>query len=143
MVKDFQLVSSVEIVQDDVLIDLHNCYGFSGLHLNLNEAMIGFLPDPIWGKGQRAVLISFSEVRYLEVNIDFSKFSHVNPQGLDLNEMGYKSPTDSDDNWLLSEDQANADDHLFFRLEADQYVRIYATRVNLLRAQMHVTSKIS
>lgn len=138
MKKDFHLTSSVEVTKDESSFDLHNCYGFSGLHLHSNKVMIGFIPDPIWGKGQPDVLITFSEVRYLEVNVDFSKTCL--PGCLDFDEMGYKSPQDIDYDWLLSENQANFQDHLFFRFEADQYIRIYASQVNLIMAKMLVST---
>jgi hypothetical protein len=50
----------------------------------------------------------------------------------DLEEIGYKSPSDEDDNWLLSQKQATLADDLFFRFNGGHYVRFHSRRASLI-----------
>jgi hypothetical protein len=128
MQKDFQIGQSNELIKDGVLYDLHNLYDFGGIFVDGSRCVhISFMPNVVHGKGQHPIIVEFDEVDYLE----FSQGFGMRPI-TELDEMGYKSPGDRDDKWLMTEEQAGADDHLFFRLGlGDDFVRVHSRRARL------------
>jgi len=48
--------------------------------------------------------------------------------------MGYKNPDDIDDNWLMTEKQANSNDHLFLRFDKNDFIRIYCQEALAMEA---------
>lgn len=131
MEKNFKVGQSNELIQGGESFDLHNCYDFSKLHLEGNQAFLGFEPNPEHGKNLSPVLVKFDGLIYFAVSPDFCSTAQV-----DLDEIGYKSPDDFDDEWLLREEQAEENDHIFFRFIGGQSVRVLASKAELVRARM-------
>ena len=129
MEKNFKIGQSSELVQGEKTFDLHNCYDFSGFHLEAKKAFLSFEPNLEYGEGLPPIVIEFDNLIYLAVSSDFCSTGQ-----LDLDEMGYKSPDDFDDEWLLGEAQADKKDHIFFRFVGGQSVRMLASQVELKEA---------
>ena len=128
MNKSFSVGQSNELVLGEKVYDLHNCYNVSGVSLAANRTLqMFFIPDSQWGGDYSPIVLEFTGVDFLE----FKLACHAN-QAVDLHEMGYKSLGDQDDAWLLTEEQATPQDHLFFRLGGDNYVRIHSKNAVLI-----------
>ncbi len=129
MKKNFMIGQSIEIVKSDKFYDLHNTYDFVGITLkgNSRRLQIFFEPNPEYGKGQPPVLLNFEEIDYLEFSPNFGAQVIC---GLD--EIGYKEPEDRDDDWLMDEQQATPNDHLFFRLDDCSFISVHCKYVDII-----------
>lgn len=128
MRKTFSLGQSNELIQDGRVYDLHNFYRFSGFFYEVKGKRLQIRFDRISGKfqGASSIVLLFLEVNYLELSPNFGE---KEIDGID--EIGYKSPTDRDDEWLLGESQANIDDHLFLRLDEGYFIRVHSKYAEL------------
>jgi hypothetical protein len=124
MKKDFVIGQSNELVKDGQIFDLHNHFDFACLCINTKkrELYLLFEPNPEYTESRSVVCIVFREVDYLELSPGFGS-----RRLSDLDEMGYKSPRDRDDEWLLGEEQASPEDHMFFRFIGDDYIRVHSS----------------
>jgi len=123
MKKDFEIGQSNEIIKSGKIHDLHNLYDYVGIILRGDncQLQILFTPNSGYGEGRSPISLCFGGIDYLEFSPNFG--SKV-ISGLD--EMGYKKPDDFDDEWLLSQEQATNDDHLFLRLDNNSFIRIHS-----------------
>ena len=134
MDKNFKVGQSNELVQGDKIFDLHNCYDFSGFFLrNDYTAFLAFGPNAEYGIGLPPVLLEFCRLDYLMLSSDFFTLDRI-----DLDEIGYKSPNDIDDQWLLGEDQADSECHIFFRFLGGHFVRMHGSRAELREASIQL-----
>lgn len=122
MKKNFLVDQAVGLSCGEHYFDLHNCYDFQGFDFDvigktfcLYFTLVSESQD-LWKK----VSIKFVGVDTLEFSDGF--FIHINRN---LSEIGYKSADDRDHDWLVGEDKSLPQDHLFFRFEADQYIRLH------------------
>ena len=131
MKKGFEIGQSNEIIKAGKIYDLHNLYDFIGVVLKAKDRrfQILFEPNPEYGKGQLPISLSFEEIDYLEFSPNFG--TRV-VSGLD--EMGYKNPEDRDDEWLMDEQQATCNDHLFFRMDGGDFIRVHCQYADLVEA---------
>ena len=129
MKKEFLVGQSNELIKAHKIYDLHNLYDFVGLVLKGNKRQIQVLFGPNLDSGNMGVPIAlvFDEIDYLELSL---RFESGIIRGLD--EMGYKNPDDRDDKWLLGEQQSTSDDHLFFRLDNADYIRVHSQRADIV-----------
>ena len=126
MNKSFEVGQSNELVREDGHFDLHNQFDFVGLTIGADRtARLLFRPNPEHGGDNPPVLVEFRDVDYLELSPGFG----TRPV-LGLDEMGYMSPEQEEDDWLMTESQATNADHLLFRLFCD-HVRIHAREARL------------
>ena len=126
MRKNFQIGQSNELVAEGRVIDLHNEYDFSELSFRSDRVVrLIFVPNPEHGKGQAPVVLEFVDVDLIELSDGFG----TKPIQ-DLEEVGYMREDQSDDAWLLNEDQVTSDDHLYFRL-GTAYIRIRSRQAYL------------
>lgn len=117
--KNFVVGQSNELIKENVLYDLHNLYDYVGCVLSSTSRFwVFFEPNSTYGTKQIPIAIEFEGLIFLEFSPNLG-VGHVQ----DLEEMGYKSPDDRDDNWLLTEEQANGADHLFFRFSG-AFIRV-------------------
>lgn len=118
-----------EVIVEHEMYDLHNVYDFSGVLLEPKDQYLQLSFSPIleFGRGKIPLSIIFRKITFLEFSSGFGtrKFS-----GLD--EVGYKSPEDTDYDWLMNEEQSCENDHLFFRMDGDEYIRVYAEYADLI-----------
>jgi hypothetical protein len=129
MNKSFEIGQSNELIKDGSIYDLHNLYDLIGIVLKTKDRRLQLLfePNPEYGKGQRPVSLSFEGIDYLEFSPNFgAQFI----SGLD--EVGYKSPRDHDDEWLMNEQHTTSDDHLFFRMDGGDFVRLHCRHADLI-----------
>ncbi len=131
MEKTFSLGQSNELIKAGKIYDLQNLYNFVGLVLKGKERQLQILFEPNLDSGNKGSSVSlvFDEIDYLELSPNFG--SRV-ITGLD--EMGYKSPDDRDDEWLLSEQQSTLDDHLFVRLDGADFIRVHCKHADIVEA---------
>jgi len=122
MEKDFQVGQSNELVKAGQVYDLHNQYDFAGLSVDAGRNIrLSFEPNSEHGQNLPSIVVEFQDVDYLELSDNFGA-SVVR----ELDEMGYKEGDEKDDSWLLSEDQATGESHLFFRFGNGHYIRVHA-----------------
>ncbi len=123
MKKNFQLGQSNEIIKDGIIFDLHNCYDFKKITLQGAERSlkIFFQPSHSYRDKIHPVYFFFSFLNYLEFSPGFGTRSISN-----IDEIGYKTSGDQDDEWLLSEEQSTLEDHLFFRLSKIDFIRVHS-----------------
>jgi len=128
MKRNFSIGNSNELIKGDRFYDLHNCFDFGGIDVSVRgELLLVFKPNPIYGHGYSIVLVFAQGVDRLAFSSDFD------PAAIeDLDEMGYKSPGDEDDNWLLTQEQATDADDLFFGFNDLHFVRFYSKQVSLI-----------
>lgn len=128
MNRDFRVGQSNELIKGERIYDLHNCFDFDGLDVSeAGELSLTFKPSAIYGGGYSNVLLFAQGVDRLALSSDFGPTTVR-----DLEEIGYKSPGDEDDNWLLSQEQATPSDDLFFRFNDGHYVRFHCKSVSLI-----------
>ena len=128
MNKNFKIGQSNELIQDDESFDLHNCYDFVKVILEEEKVLLFFEANSEYGKGLPSIRIKFVDVSYFSASPDFDKFGVF-----DLDEMGYKNPSDFDDKWLLNEEQANTGDHILFRFIGGQFIRVFSSKAELTK----------
>lgn len=122
MEKNFLVDQAIGLSCEEHYFDLHNCYDFQGFDFDVIEKTF-CLNFTIASESQdlkQKVSIKFVGVDTLEFSNGF--FIHINRN---LSEIGYKSADDQDHDWLVGEDKSSPQDHLFFRFEADQYIRLH------------------
>ena len=120
MEKNFQIGQSNELIKNDIVYDLHNHYDFASLTIDCNRTMrLSFVAISEFGE-ENIIILEFKNLDYLGFSSNFGASKIKN-----LDEIGYKSPDDLDDQWLLSEQQASSIDHLFFRFEEEHFVRVH------------------
>jgi len=131
MNKGFEIGQSNEIIKAGKIYDLHNLYDFIGIVLKAKDRRLQLLfePNPEYGKGQLPISLNFEEIDYLEFSPNFG--TRV-ISGLD--EMGYKNPEDRDDEWLMDEKQATSNDHLFFRMDGGDFIRVHCQNTDIVEA---------
>jgi hypothetical protein len=128
MNKDFKVGQANELIKESRVFDLHNCFDFSSLTISGACVLIlTFKPNTNHGAGYSGVTLQAQSVDYLEISPRFGS-----TRLRDLEEIGYKSRGDHDDNWLLNESQATAADDLFFRFNDGHYVRFHCERATLI-----------
>ncbi|MCT6721674.1 hypothetical protein [Acidovorax sp. K2F] len=120
MIRNFEIVEAVGLSFEAGYFDLHNDYKIADLWNNGGNFHIRFqrLPDSVGGQD---VEIVFFGVCFLESDV-----LPANGRNLFISEIGYKNPDDVDYDWLLSEFLSTTEDHLFFRFDADHFLRIFA-----------------
>ncbi len=122
MKKNFRIGQSNELIQQGIVYDLHNMYDFVKLVFTLKSRNLQLLFEPCEEyKDLQAVRLIFEQVDYLVLSPDF-----FIREVTCLDEVGYKSPGDHDDEWLMNEQQATCSDHLFFRMLGGNYIRIHS-----------------
>ena len=132
MKKDFEVGQSNEIIKAGKIYDLHNLYDFVGIVLKTKDRRLQLLfePNPEYGKDESPISLIFEEIDYLEFSPNFG--TQV-ISGLD--EMGYKNPKDRDDEWLMDEQQATSNDHLFFRMDGGDFIRVHCKNAYFVEAK--------
>ena len=152
MEKNFTISKGVELWQGKKWFDIHNCYYFSGFHLEAREAFLSFEPHPKWGRGLPPVVIKFSDLVYwrfdfapgtVHEDYDRCKAGHLDVEDwragyFQVDEMGYKNPDDFGHDWLLTESQSNYSDHFLFWFVGGQSIRLFASRAEVKEGRMHV-----
>lgn len=127
MKKNFLIDQAVGVIYEGRYFDLHNCYNFQGFEFEVvgkKFRLVFECSDSALTTPQTKILIEFIDVSVLELSYGFT--SHINQN---LVEMGYKNADDRDYDWLVEERNAFETDHLFFRFDSDEYIRIYGCNV--------------
>lgn len=128
MDKDFNVGQDNELIKAGRIYDLHNCFDFDYLAiLQGGKLRLAFRPSATHGGGYSPVLVYAQGVDHFGISANFgpATVSH-------LEEIGYKSHGDEDDNWLLSQSQATDTDDLFFRFNDGHYVRFNCQSASLI-----------
>lgn len=135
MKKGFLVGQSNEVVKEGKIYDLHNEYDFSGIAVNgTKQLRVLFEPNSESGSDNMPVSLLFDEIDYLELSRNFGSRA---VQSLD--ELGYKTPDDHDNEWLLGEQQASNGDHLFIRLDGVDFIRVHSRSADLVEASTPVS----
>lgn len=130
MNKNFKVGQSNELIKEGRIYDLHNCFDFDGLLITGKGVIIlMFRPNDSYGVGYSAITIRAQSVDHFEVSPHIGAFIVS-----DIEEIGYKSRDDNDDNWLLNENQATTADDLYFRFNDGNFVRFHSESVLLFEA---------
>lgn len=133
MQKGFEIGQSNEVIKGGKIYDLHNQYDLIGV-LMLGKARrlrLFFEPNAEHGKGNCPIFLDFEQLDFIEFSPNFGTRII---SGLD--EIGYKNPEDRDDEWLMDERQATPDDHLYFRLDGVDFIRIHCRFADLHEAKL-------
>ena len=125
MKKNFQLGQSNEIIIHDEIFDLHNCYDLTSITIMGSECSLKIFLSPTHGTQNKIypVFFFFNLLDYLKFSPGFGTRSISN-----IDEMGYKAKDDRDDEWLLTEQQATWDDHLFLRFSKNDFIRVHSVK---------------
>lgn len=132
MLKDFVVEDdSVGILTQRKHVDLHNEFGLEHIHFSLQENMVelGFTRTFFGPTALQTtkLLLQFIEVDWIQISprILSSKGEVV--------EIGYKEPSDTNHDWLLTEQQASPEAHFFLRLLGDdEFIRVHARRAKAI-----------
>lgn len=118
---------------------------FEGKHFDLHSffSLTGFVVNPVDGivllefrsikefrdqaHGVQTLTLEFSEITYLEFSPTFCTNTTDS-----LEEFGFKSPDDRDDNWLKTLEQSEPEDHLFVRLSSLEFFRVHCSSARLI-----------
>ena len=110
------------------MFDLHNCFDFDWLAIHGNgDIRLAFIPNVTHGGGYLPIVIHAKSVKRFGLSHNFGPATVT-----DLDEIGYKSSDDNDDNWLLSQSQATDKDDMFFRFNDGHYVRFHSEHAWLI-----------
>lgn len=122
MKKNFSVNQAVGLSCEGHYFDLHNYYDFQGFDFDVagKTFCLKFTRTSESQELKQKVSIKFVGIDAFELSDDF--VAHINRN---LLELGYKSADDRDHDWLVGEDDSLPQDHLFFRFEADQYIRVH------------------
>jgi hypothetical protein len=128
MNKDFIVGQANELIKGDITYDLHNCFDFDRLTILGNgELFLAFKPSVGYGDVYSPILIHAKDVDRFASSQNFGPATIKH-----LEEIGYKSSDDEDDNWLLRQSQATAMDDIFFRFNDGHYVRFHCEHAWLI-----------
>lgn len=128
MNKNFKVGQSNELIREGRVYDLHNCFDFGCLAISgTGRISIMFRPNTSCRDTNVSITVQAESVDFLELSPKFG----VLPVIL-LDELGYKSRGDDDDEWLVTESQSTAADDLFFRFNDGQYIRFHSEEVLLI-----------
>ncbi len=128
MNRDFRVGQSNELIKGERIYDLHNCFDFDGLDVSeAGDLSFTFKPNAIYGGEYSRLLVFAQDVDRLAVSPNFGPTTVKY-----LEEVGYKSPGDEDDNWLLSQKQSTRADDLFFRFNDGHYIRFHSKHASLI-----------
>ncbi|MBK6918308.1 MAG: hypothetical protein IPH07_13010 [Deltaproteobacteria bacterium] len=128
MIKNFVVGQSNELLMDGRVHEIHNFYRFGGLNIGPDRfIVISFVPCEPNTMDFPRLKLECRDVDYFELS---SQFGCKDVREVD--EMGYKSPGDLDDEWLMTEQQASAADHFFLRLEHCAYIRVHGRYMRLV-----------
>jgi hypothetical protein len=118
---------------------------FEGKHFDLHSffSLVGFVVNPVNGTvllefrsikefidkahDVQILKLEFSEIGYLEFSPGFCTNTTDS-----LEEFGFKSPDDRDDNWLKTLEQAEPGDHLFVRLSSLEFFRVHCSETRVI-----------
>ena len=122
MKKNFLIDQAVALICEGHYFDLHNCYDFTGFNFEVARKTfcLNFIRTLDSEGSAGSVSIKFVGADIIEISKGF--FNHINSN---LSEVGYKPPDDQDHDWLVDDRRSSSEDHLFFRFEKDQYIRIH------------------
>jgi hypothetical protein len=125
MVKNFTVANSVGISVGTCHCDLHNEFHVSQIAIDFEHRALTISLVQAWG------IQPDTQARRLQlrfVDVDFVRLSEgaMNGSTRGVDELGYKNPTDFDHDWLIDESRASAADHLFLRLNNDEFVRVHS-----------------
>ncbi|MBS1632569.1 MAG: hypothetical protein JST10_08350 [Bacteroidetes bacterium] len=135
MRKNFKIAQSISIEGEGFYYDLHNNYDFSNLQLSSsnNSVYISFTrKNGGWVPSENPLKLGL--LFYGLKLIYFSKNFFINPS-TNIEELGYKAIDDENLDWLSQEDKSLSDDHLVFRFDNDEFIRIYAETVEVKQNQ--------
>lgn len=129
MKKNFEIGQSNEIIKADEIFDLHNLYDFVGIFLkgDSRQLRILFEPNLEHATDEPPLSFNFEAIDYLEFSPNFGAKII---SGLD--ELGYKNPKDRNIEWLIDEKHSTPEDHLFFRMDGGDFIRVHCQNINLV-----------
>lgn len=124
MLADFVFDGSVGIRFDGRHYDLHSFFSVSGITVcpatgDVSVDLISIDEFRNNVHGAESLRLIFSDVNYVEFSPEFCK-----TRSDTIEEIGFKSPEDRDDNWLKTLDQAEHLDHLFIRFSSLEFIRL-------------------
>ena len=128
MKKNFLVDQAIALSCEQGYYDLHNCFDFSGFEFNVSKKIfrLNFHRAPESKGDAKELSIEILGVDSLELSDFF-----VLHAGSYLLEMGYKSATDRDHDWLISEEKCSPQDHLFFRFDQDEFIRVHGKQAEV------------
>lgn len=130
MHKNFVVSNSIALESPSYYLDLHNCYLLSDIINEENTVILVFektIGDWVAASDPKTIELCFINVSCFTTS---PNFNFLLPKGIE--EMGYKSETDSNYDWLITEQKAVEKDHFVLRLVDDSVIRIFATEVKLV-----------
>jgi hypothetical protein len=125
MKRNFKIEHGVEIWKDYIFIDLHNLYELNKIILSKANKLLYIIfcrnkyPEPKSLKLPSKTMFVFRGIQHIEISDNF-----YNRDIKQLEEIGFKSPNDQNLDWLIPEAKSEKDDHIIFRFEEDEYIRI-------------------
>lgn len=137
MNKNFVIRDAVTVEVGGVSADLHNDFDLRDVSIFFGDGRVLFrferYVDARSAIGPKDVTLEISGVDFLSVSAgDFGLENRT------VVEMGYKSPSDFDHDWLAPENKAVGEDHLFIRLVGDGFIRVHggAASVSFISSAM-------
>lgn len=129
MYRPFTIHNSIVIRFQGYDLDVHNSYELTSIECGLGHCGISILfkkdfdewVDP---NDPRGFVICFEGVTYFAYS-----FENLAIIPSEIDEIGFKSPNDTDYDWLLTEEQAEPDDHIVFRFINDEILRVFAKNI--------------
>ncbi|NWC00539.1 hypothetical protein HX882_32175 [Pseudomonas gingeri] len=123
MIKNFSIPDSVTLQINERVFDLHNDFNVYAVSKNFQENVleVTFASTVEGIKPQERITVTFHEIDALLLSSNALNLAEP-----DLMEMGYKNPEDFDHDWINRESVSTSEDHLFFRLCGDEFIRLHS-----------------
>ena len=126
MTTPFRVNDSISISVGEKYYDLHNFFDFCGMETNEKGTMLTllFLRNPKFAEqvpGNKGIRLIFRDVTCVEKSPGVEKGNIKN-----LDEIGFKNPTDKNLDWLVESIKSAPEDHIVFRFEGDEYIRFHS-----------------
>lgn len=126
MIRNFRIVDAVAIQVGSVFADLHNHFDLSSLDIDFAAKTVRILftrtIDAQNYSSCRRLALDFADVDYLCVHLGKGGDVWSN-----VEEMGYKEPSDFNHDWLMNDAKAGVAEHFFLRLADDRFVRVHGS----------------
>ena len=136
MERNFDFLSSVELLFEGKIVDLHNNYGLVACIVSFDEKKVTLKFESVYPvdndkQEDRPVSIELAAVNNIDMHVDRLL------QGLayeSIEDIAFKPPGDTDLSWLLNANQASDGDDIVFLLTDGEYIRVGAGSCTLIPA---------
>jgi hypothetical protein len=128
MKRNFEFLSSVELSFEGKIVDLHNIYGLIACVVSFDEKKVTLKFEVVYHtdndkQEDRPISIEFARVNNIDMHVERLLEGRAYES---LEDIGFKTPGDTDLSWLLDNTETSDGDDIVFLLTDGEYIRVGA-----------------